>query len=648
MNVSSQSDDTSESDSIFIETEDGIFDWFRHGSSWRGLSWRLLLRIRRWWLGEPDGSDRVIAATDLPAELKTCVGKVVKQTRLWRNEQIAIAHELCDHFADGLDADQSAEQLIEEFGSHSTAAKLMRRGKIRCRPLHWQVWHYGWIGTVCLLVVLTFSWSIMVWRFLSSSTSVTSDLVAQVDDHNRAIRVDQRAWPLYRQGLIRLSVFSSGSNGDYSHNELRSAMGEGPSHQLWPEARRLLATFNESIELFIQAAQKPKLGFINRDPDNEAWTQWQSQSQWNTYNSADKSEGFVWLAQTMDLTLTISSVLKGAIHLAIEDEQRDRAAILAIALLGMAEHIRQDLEFYDMDQMTIDDLSTSLGTIRTLVLHHPELLSDSDLNRLRTKVENAFGGEPIAYRSKHHQKWYGEFFQYIYSDDGSGSGRITSEGLGRLLSQHPKGWSKSGIINYAEAVHIPRWPADGTSWSDNMLSLTVSSAAAMAIADRKTMLKKANQLHRLRIEMIADIDTLPVDSAYVKEWTRIGEHEPVRFLPLTTGYPYVVDQVIETSPARKQVAVNIERDATALTISLEQYRRREGKWPQTLTELDAERLPIDRFSTDNSPLIYRVVDGQPILYSVGPNHVDDNGKSPPDPTEGWKADQGDWHLAEAR
>ncbi len=78
------------------------------------------------------------------------------------------------------------------------------------------------------------------------------------------------------------------------------------------------------------------------------------------------------------------------------------------------------------------------------------------------------------------------------------------------------------------------------------------------------MLKKANQLHRLRIEMIADIDTLPVDSAYVTEWTRIGEHEPLRFLPLTTSYPYVVDQVIETSPARKQVAVNIERDATAI------------------------------------------------------------------------------------
>ncbi len=639
MNVSSKSD------SIVIETEDGFFDWFRHGSSWRGLSWRLLLRIRRWWLREPDGSDKVIAATDLPAELKRCVGKVVKQTRLWRNEKIAIAHELCDHFADGLDADQSAEQLIEEFGSHSTAAKLMRRGKIRCRPLHWQVWHYGWIGTVCLLVVLTFSWSIMVWRFLSPSTSVTSDLVAQVDDHNRAIRVDQRAWPLYRQGLTRMSVFSSGSNGDYSDNELRSAMGEGPSHQLWPEARRLLATFNESIELFIQAAQKPKLGFINRDPGNEAWTQWQGQRQWNTYNSADRSDGWIWLAQTMDLTLTIGSVLRGAIHLAIEDEQRDRPAVLAIALLGMAEHIRQDLEFYDMDQMAIDDLSTSLGTIRSLVLNHPELLSDSDLNRLRTKVENAFGGEPIAYRLKHHQNFYDECFQYIYSDDGTGNGQITNDGLDSLLLQHPNG--ESALLNYAETVYRGHWSNNG-SWTDNMLSLTARSAAAMAIADRKTMLKKANQLHRLRIEMLADIDTLPADSAYLTEWTRIGEQEKLRFLPLTIFYPSVIDHIIETSPARKQVAVNIERDATALTISLEQYRRREGQWPQTLAELDAEQLPIDRFSTDNSPLIYRVVDGQPILYSVGPNHIDDGGKSPPDSTEGWKADQGDWNLLEAR
>ena len=76
--------------------------------------------------------------------------------------------------------------------------------------------------------------------------------------------------------------------------------------------------------------------------------------------------------------------------------------------------------------------------------------------------------------------------------------------------------------------------------------------------------------------------------------------------------------------------VTQERDAMCVAIALELFRRRHGAWPATLAELIPDLLPEippDRY--DGAPLRYRLIQGQPVIYSVGADGTD-NGLLPRD------------------
>jgi hypothetical protein len=73
-----------------------------------------------------------------------------------------------------------------------------------------------------------------------------------------------------------------------------------------------------------------------------------------------------------------------------------------------------------------------------------------------------------------------------------------------------------------------------------------------------------------------------------------------------------------------------ELRATAVVLALRQYQQAEQHLPQTLQDLVPKYLseiPVDPF--DGKPLRYRVsTDGRWIVYSVGPNQLDENGEQP--------------------
>jgi hypothetical protein len=69
---------------------------------------------------------------------------------------------------------------------------------------------------------------------------------------------------------------------------------------------------------------------------------------------------------------------------------------------------------------------------------------------------------------------------------------------------------------------------------------------------------------------------------------------------------------------------------TRLTLELLAQRERTGKWPVALDELPAE--VVKRWGTDplcNRPFVYRLVDGEPLLYSVAQDCNDDGGRHDP-------------------
>ena len=64
-------------------------------------------------------------------------------------------------------------------------------------------------------------------------------------------------------------------------------------------------------------------------------------------------------------------------------------------------------------------------------------------------------------------------------------------------------------------------------------------------------------------------------------------------------------------------------------IALELYHREQSEYPESLDTLVPSFLtevPIDRIT--GTPVHYRLVDGQPLVYSVGADRKDDNGRDP--------------------
>src|SRR5687767_10072235 len=94
-----------------------------------------------------------IESSRLPQSAKDLIRRVVRRTRLWRIERADVANELIAHFADGIAAGQSAEDLVSSFGDERRAAKLIRRAKRRNRPLPWHAMVWAGRGVVALLVV---------------------------------------------------------------------------------------------------------------------------------------------------------------------------------------------------------------------------------------------------------------------------------------------------------------------------------------------------------------------------------------------------------------------------------------------------------------------------------------------------------------
>jgi hypothetical protein len=83
-------------------------------------------------------------------------------------------------------------------------------------------------------------------------------------------------------------------------------------------------------------------------------------------------------------------------------------------------------------------------------------------------------------------------------------------------------------------------------------------------------------------------------------------------------------------PGRITAEYDTARRATRIVFALHRHRNRTGKWPTNLGELRPILLvsiQTDPFS--GKPFIYRLENGQPLLYSAGHNAKDDGGKHKP-------------------
>ena len=149
----------------------------------KGASLRMEVNGRSYqWPKEPlvviccDGSEpaymEVAMGAGLMPNLKAIIAKVVRKARLSRTEQWDVTAELIGHFADGLAAGRSTEQLTTEFGDQAAAARLIRRAKIRNRS---RLWHaYRNVSRILGLFILG-----IVLFVITCGINVASDFIVK-------------------------------------------------------------------------------------------------------------------------------------------------------------------------------------------------------------------------------------------------------------------------------------------------------------------------------------------------------------------------------------------------------------------------------------------------------------------------------------
>jgi hypothetical protein len=181
--------------------------------------------------------------------------------------------------------------------------------------------------------------------------------------------------------------------------------------------------------------------------------------------------------------------------------------------------------------------------------------------------------------------------QRSFTDDGSGNGRLTPEGVKYFAWHSPTGHN------------------------------AFQPLAGLIVPSRKTL---ATVFDRYTDRAATNLK-LPRRDA---DW-RVLQHELS-----TTG---VLDskRAIGPVPDYRRVQETVERslgrrDGLLVGIALEVFRREHGKYPESLTELVPQLLPeipADRITGE--PLRFRIVNSQPVVYSVGADRKDDGGRPAP-------------------
>lgn len=555
----------------------------------------------------------------LPAEAAAVVHDVVRRTRLGRREKVGVAQELTGHFQGGLDAGSTVDQLVRDFGNVKLAARLIRRAKLRCRPLTWQV--AGWAGR-SLIAGLIFYAAAGLY-LITRQPAVTVNDAAKIIGVFPPVPMDQRAWPLYKQTLEQLQ---NAPGIDDRHAPVR------PGDPDWAAAERWLIENPSVLQRIRTAARKPALGCV---PTPGA--------------SASLSDGItdktpvVW-----SLTYPYLAGCRKISRLLLLDARRAvrtgdgattaadlEAAIGLVRQLGLprpSTWIEQLVAMRSADEIT--------NQIDEILVASPLVLSDPQWAAL---AHDLAALDPLFQPDVSDERYFfDDLVQRLYAagDDG----RVTWRGLQQLHD------IRSGDLEIGlgfDPAHRP--------WA----SVLTYPALAYSIAPRREIVQEFDRLmdltearlHRRMWEWGPD----PV----ARSLRGLSNTQRLRWAPVCLFMPSLAEAGEVAERAR------MRRDAAVVAIAIERYRRREGVYPPTLEAMGLgllARVPRDVFTGE--ALRYRIVDAKPVVYSVGTNRKDDDGRPTASPAaaQRWLSREqldaispaerrridGDWVLFDAR
>jgi len=574
---------------------------------------------------------RVIDKASLDELAKAVIKKVVRKTRLWRIERYDVARELVVHFLDARDADVSTERAIERFGDVRQAAKLIRRAKVRNRSSLWHAMRF----TGRIVAVLIVLYVILAIRFVIGQPDVKVDYVARINASIKAVPLDQRAWPLYRDAMVAMG-FNESEPDALVYHVLKALEGTGKSGMSRAGATKWLRDNAPHLEQVRKASQRPSLGFVLGDSgsmrDGQLFGSIASSPAPPVMAGVIKSE----LLPHLNHFSTLKWVIVEDARLALEDTDPDRFERNVTSLFRMSEQLRHADDFLISGMVACGLRSAAIAEVGNALQARPEKLSSAMLGRLEKQISNArLASDLFTFQTE--RFLFMDVIQRLYTDDGNGDGRLTARGLEGLQTMFARASDNRDIR---------------TSLLDSSIAFVGGPVVMVGGASRREMTDAFN----------AYIDAMEQRLKYpLRDAKRSAIEQKIdtwqKSPTMMIRYSILVNLSVTMSNIQRSAErVLAKGEGVEVGIALELYKRDHGSYPASadlLVPKYLKELPADR--VDGAALRYPRIDGKPIVYSVGEDRDDDTGRAPPNNGNPipWKAGlrdnkdkpvDGDWIL----
>ncbi|MBA7616956.1 hypothetical protein ES703_24259 [subsurface metagenome] len=570
----------------------------------------------------------------LPDLAAAFIKQVIKKMRYRKKVRSEVMAELEAHFEDELkdcttdeQKQQKVQQLITGFGDLKLLAILLRRAKKRCRPL----WRTVVARTFQVIAVLILCFIFYVVWFLTGKPVITTNYVAELNSMVRPVADELlNAAPLYLKAVDLNKELSDDFLLFFAKNyraivdeknqrqvkELAGKINELLSNKkLWnyqeerqyiqDEVFRVLSRFvgkkyyeltveqrniaerwvrehNDALELIIEGSQRPYC--------------------WRTYKSGaeNPTEMMGVIIPNLSGTRKLARALIWRSQVRAEQGRFKDAFDDAKSCYRFGQHLKGDkILIEQLVGIAIEALA--VRNIRDIAGGFE--IDSTILVDFQRNFEQIIAGEDFAVSLEAEKLFVYDEIQRCFTEDRFGGGHLYLSRIGSFSEGHPYGLDEILV----GAIFSPQqWPR--------------AAKVLFAHPGKKQTREMADRYYdfwgKLYHKTPGQIRAEGIDAE--KEAMGIIEGN-------------VLLQIFSSAFARVNEIANRNKTevyATVTLLALLRYEKDKGSYPNDLQQLITagylRQLPMDSFS--DKPLVYKKTDDNFILYSIGPNFVDDGGK----------------------
>lgn len=551
----------------------------------------------------PASPAAVVAQADLPAPLGELVLTVTGKCRLWKQERIEVAQELCAHFRDALESGASPDDLAAAFGDPVQTARLITPARKRLRPWWWRAGRQSLRASAGLILLCVGLYAFAAASFYFGSPTISRNFTAQLNAPILALPADERAWPRYLEALRAFGAEPTVLSHD--------PVPEKPGDPAWPTYAKWLQSKAHAFAILREAAARPHLGFVYRHDLEPALVEIMEARrpgyQHQPGPEVDNPLVIGLLLPHLGEMRRMARWTRADARLAAREGDRERFLRDVDAMLGMGEqcldspHVISSLVGIAIFRLSIDSVQEQIAP--------DSFLTDADLVHLAHRFAGFAGGRVrIDVRGERYS--IEDILQRFYTDDGQGDGRfIASDQTDQMYTEfgipRPRLMFLRKAYQPVKSLTLP----SRARLNDMLDEFEARAAADDALPPWRHDERGADTLYR-QISNSGIDDAMPI----IKVLQGGDDAEPFAH-----------------AFAARDLALTY-RDTLLVVLALELHHRRTGEYPARLDDLVPTLLAsVPRDPITGEPLRYIPPAGEgmlPRLYSVGVDGHDDAGTPP--------------------